>query len=274
MNKLMGIIQASFAYGEVEQNLKRIEQEIVKLKTTKPDLAIIVLPELAVHGYGIQQSYKTIAEHAEGDHFDFLSNLAKKYNLYIVYGFAETANSETQVFNSANLISPNGKRLFTHRKIQLTEGERVLFQPGNELGVVSTELGRVGMLICWDLAFPDVTSELAKEKPTLLLAPSAWENPYSEPFHKFAAARALDYTMFVAAVNHVGTSGDLEFFGQSAVYSPDGSTLHQLPDQDVSSEIIKWDDSFRIQCEAEFYTMNKERKKNPPLSRRSMKYNN
>lgn len=67
--------------------------------------------------------------------------------------------------------------------------------------------------------------ELANRGADILLAPSAWESPYDKPYHHFGVARAIDNTLFLVTVNHIGKSGELSFFGESSIYGPDGECI-------------------------------------------------
>ncbi|SDI63396.1 Carbon-nitrogen hydrolase [Alteribacillus bidgolensis] len=163
------------------------------------------------------------------------------------------------IFNSVNLISPSGKRVDTYRKIQLTKEEKQLFNSGSTLSVVETEVGIIGMMICWDLAFPEISLELAKNHASLFLAPSAWEMPYNHSFHQFAAARALDHTVFTAASNHIGENTPLHFFGESAIYRPDGSLYSRGPEDYPAFVQAEIDYVYQNYCENHFYNMNVDR---------------
>src|SRR5690606_15679440 len=151
----------------------RMETYIIECIQKHPETKLILFPEAAAAGYIFSENHvNNHAELAKGASFTKLSHLAKEHSLYICYGFIE--KDEGRIFNSVNLISPKGELSATYRKIHLTPLEKHLFSAGNRLGAVKTELGTIGLMICWDMAFPELARLVEQQGADLILAPSAW----------------------------------------------------------------------------------------------------
>lgn len=255
----LAVVQSTFEPEQVEQNLEKMEHLTESCVRKFPNIPIILFPELSTTGYFLTPSLRKVAQKKDGFSFQKLSALAEKHKIYLVYGYVEQGESGN-IYNSVQLIDPNGKSLANYRKIHLTPLERDYFQAGDKAVVVDTSLGRVGLMICWDLAFPELARLLAVEGADLLLAPTAWEDPFNKPFLNFGMARAIDNTVFLASSNHIGSSGSLEFFGQSSIYGPDGEVLARAEaykDEIITADILI---DNRQKLKDEFFSMLEERR--------------
>ncbi|MCP4298289.1 MAG: carbon-nitrogen hydrolase family protein [Proteobacteria bacterium] len=144
-------------------------------QATTAGAQLLVLPEMCLTGY-IWESPKLIAPFAEasiGESFQKMATFCKEYGCYIAYGFAE--KDEELLFNSQNLVSPDGTLLGTYRKENLFAVDTLWASPGN-LGYISLEcsLGKVGLGICMDLNFDDFVQFHIENKTRLLLLAVNW----------------------------------------------------------------------------------------------------
>jgi len=218
--------------------------------------------------YFLDERVYFLAESVFGEHYEILSKAASEHNIYLCYGYVERGEDD-KLYNSIIFIHPNGKCIGNYRKIHLTPLERNFFTPGSDMVVVSTDLGNFALMVCWDLAFPEMARAMALQDADVLLAPSAWESPYQDAFILFGKARAIDNTVFLATCNHLGQSGNLDFFGQSSIYGPDGSTLiHAASDETIIT--CRIDLSERQSLQSSFFTMLDERR--PDLYKKGARY--
>jgi predicted amidohydrolase len=128
------------------------------------------------------------------------------------------------VYNSAQLIGPDGGRLANYRKTHLFGCfERDFFTPGDR-PLVQAELGgvRIGVLICYDVEFPENVRAHALAGTDLLLVPTAQMHPFQFVAESVIPVRAFENQMYVAYVNRVGVEGEFEFVGLSCLAGPDG----------------------------------------------------
>jgi predicted amidohydrolase len=204
--------------------LEKIKEIVETCKERSPNVKLMLFPELAATGFFLSSAIRQYAETQNGRIARYMSEVARENKMYIAYGYVESG-SKGEIFNSLRFIDDHGELISNYRKIHITELERGVFTPGSEVVSIKTKLGHIGFMICWDLAFPELARMLAIRGADLILNPSAWEKPYDSPFLRFAMARAIDNTVYVAASNHVGKSDDLVFFGRSGLYGPDGAAV-------------------------------------------------
>ena len=256
----IGLIQARFANEQVSENLQKMKKIVETCKEAHADVKLLLFPELAATGYSLSATLRNCAEEQHGDIAAYMAELARANDLAIGYGYAERGPAG-EMFNSFQLMDRHGEPVAHYRKIHLTELERGIFAAGSEIVSAQTELGHLGFMICWDLAFPELARMLALRGVDLILAPSAWEKPYDPAFLRFGMARAIDNTVYVAACNHLGQSQHLHFFGRSTLHGPDGTSIAAADDEDERVIIGTVDLEYRRTLQTRFYTMLKERRK-------------
>jgi len=258
--------QPQIALAQISTIPRNINDNILKMKAIAnecrknfPDVRLLLFPELCTTGYFLSEELKSVAQTRNGSIFAEISRLAQTVQMYIAYGYVETDDTGN-LYNSLMLIAPNGKYLDNYRKIHLTPLEKNWFTPGSGLVVVDIDLGRIGLMICWDLAFPELARLLAVRGANLLLAPCAWEFPFDEPFQKFCMARVLDNTVYVAACNQVGSTSSFHFFGRSSVHEPDGNIIEMATNHEQQIIVTTIDERRQHQLKQTFYTMMSERR--------------
>ncbi|HEY9639812.1 MAG TPA: nitrilase-related carbon-nitrogen hydrolase, partial [Coleofasciculaceae cyanobacterium] len=169
------------------------------------------------------------AEPFEGKSLQCVAQIAHDHQLHLLVGYAEKADNT--VYNSAALIDAEGNRVANYRKIHLFGSEeRRLFTPGKHW-VIQTIAGfKVGILICFDVEFPEAVRALALQGAELIAAPTA--NGDARISKLVVPARALENQLFIAYANRAGMEGDLEYCGLSTIADPEGRVLVQADDQE------------------------------------------
>jgi len=189
------------------------------------DLAI--LPELADTGYDLGSARAALELASPIDVNPLVGALARicsSLGRHAVAGICEREGD--RVFNTAALVGPAGL-LGRYRKLHLFMNERDLFAPG-DLGLPVFDIGpcRVGMLICFDWAFPEAWRCLALDGADLICHPSNLVLPYAG---QATLVHALVNRVYVATANRIGAEGDLAFTGASQIAGPDGRSLAGSP---------------------------------------------
>ncbi|MCX4760577.1 carbon-nitrogen hydrolase family protein [Streptomyces sp. NBC_01275] len=214
------LLQSSGRPGSVVENLKVLDEAAGRAAAAGAGL--LLAPEMFLTGYAIGDDIARLAEPADGDSADAVAELASRHGLAIAYGYPE--RSGAAVYNSAQLISADGSRLANYRKTHLFGCfERDHFQPG-EQPVVQAELNglTVGLMICYDVEFPENVRAHALAGTDLLLVPTAQMHPFQFVAESVIPVRAFENQMYVAYVNRVGQEGEFEFVGLSVLAGPDG----------------------------------------------------
>jgi 5-aminopentanamidase len=214
------LLQSSGRPGSTVENLKVLDEAAGRAAAAGAGL--LVAPEMFLTGYAIGDDIARLAEPADGDSADAIAETATRHGLAIAYGYPERAGDT--VHNSAQLISADGTRLANYRKTHLFGCfERDHFTPG-EQPVVQAELNglRVGLMICYDVEFPENVRAHALAGTDLLVVPTAQMHPFQFVAESMIPVRAFENQMYVAYVNRVGREGEFEFIGLSTLAGPDG----------------------------------------------------
>jgi len=184
---------------------------------------LLVTPELSLTGYALGDRVAELAEPADGASARAVARIAARHGVAVVYGYPER-NGEA-VHNSVRLVGPDGAPLAGYRKTHLYGGfERARFTPGDQL-VVQADLDgvRVGLLVCYDVEFPEAVRAHALAGTELLVVPTALMRPYDIVPGTVVPARAWENQLYIAYVNRLGREGEFDFAGLSCLAAPDGT---------------------------------------------------
>ena len=217
--------------GEVDRNLERIERWVVD--AAQAGASLVVLPEAATTGYAFTSLDEAlpVARRAGVVAPELLAGMAAKLAITIVCGTLEAEGDE--IFNSALVMSPDGRR-FKYRKMHLPFlGIDRFATPGPDAPWVVEVAGlRLGVLICYDLRFPEAARMCALDGADLIALPTNW--PVGVNFHPgiFAPARAAENHCYLLAADRVGTERDVTFIGRSLLIDYDGNQMAMASDTD------------------------------------------
>ncbi len=205
---------------------------------------IVVLPELITSGY----SFESVAE-AESlaiapDHriFEDWAALAAKGSAVVIGGFCER-RPEGGVYNSAAVVSANGV-VAVYRKLHLWDTEKNFFTPGSSAPpVLDTDFGRVAVVICYDMEFPELTRSIALRGADLLAVPTNWPliyRPEGErpPETQIAIAAARVNRMSIACCDRAGTERGQAWTGGTAIINHNGWVVSTAGEGDIASAEI------------------------------------
>ena len=234
----VGFLQTFPVFGKKSEN---IDKAIVQMN--KSDADLMVLPELFNTGYQFISREETVAlaeKVPDGQTTQALINLAKKKRLYIVAGLAELEND--RCYNSAVLIGPDGF-IDCYRKLHLFYHEKRWFEPGNaELGVYDIGHARIGIMICFDWFFPEVSRYLALKGADIICHPANLVLPYCP---QAMITRCIENRVFAITANRIGAekrSGEsLTFIGTSQVLGTKGEILYRASSDQEESIVIEID---------------------------------
>jgi predicted amidohydrolase len=236
----VGFFQFRPLFGRIEKNLNKV---LAALESISAD--IIVLPELAFTGYYFRDrgEVKSLAEDpAKSSTVASLIALCKTRDFYLVTGFAE--KKRDKLFNSALLVGPQGL-LQTYRKLHLFNEEKIWFDPGDTpLSVQQVRGANIGIMICFDWIFPEVTRTLAIQGAEIICHPSNLVMSYCQ---SAMLTRCIENSVFAITANRFGMDkrphGELRFTGKSQIVAPKGKLLHRAPSQRESLFIAEIDPS-------------------------------
>jgi predicted amidohydrolase len=225
----IALAQISCKQGNKAENIKKIENQVTKAKQQGAEL--VILPELSLTGYTMRDRIYELAETIPGHSTTAFEKLAKKTGSYIVFGMPELSEkTQATVYNAAVLVGPDGF-IGKYRKMCLPTHsvfeEKRYFRPGYQTAVFETELGKIGLIICYDIFFPEVSRLTRLKGAQLIVCISASPATRRTFFETLTVARAIENTAFLAYVNLVGIEDGLQFWGGSRLVGPNGKTFVQ-----------------------------------------------
>lgn len=166
----IALAQINCNRGDKAANLQKMEEYARKAKEQNAEL--VIFPELSLTGYVLRDEIYELAEKIPGPSTSIMEKLAKEIEMHIVFGMPELSEkTEATVYNSAALIGPQGF-IGKYRKMHLPTHsffeEKRYFRPGYDVDVFETKLGKIGLIICYDIFFPEI-SRLARLKGAKLI---------------------------------------------------------------------------------------------------------
>ncbi len=262
MKFLAAAVQFHPALGDFEVNVSKMEGLFSRVAQQNPQVRLIVMPELATTGYEAGARFFELAEEPpDGPSIRRMGELCRRHRVHLVYGFAERDQRMRDVlYNSAALIDEEGRYLGAYRKVHLFAGEKSWFRPGCGYPLFPTRLGRIGVFICWDAAFPEPARIYAVQGADLLVVATNYEKPYAADWDLMTAARAFDNTLHLVAANRFGRDKEYDFFGHSRILDPLGRVISKL-DEEVEGFITgEIDTDLTVRLRQEYYTFMKDRR--------------
>jgi len=225
--------------GDLEGNREQAVSWASRAAAEGADLC--VLPELASSGYtfsSVEEAAAAAEDASEGPIVSALVGVARESGMHVVCGVDERAVSASGSgprsgecrYNSAVLLGPSG-RLATYRKLHLFHDEQSWFTPGSGLPVVELPWGRVGMVICYDLWFPEAARALALAGADVIAVPTNWVASFKRTVFDdrgycqgdyVAMATAAQNGVVMACADRIGEERGLTFLGASIIVGADG----------------------------------------------------
>lgn len=243
----LALAQISSKREDKKENLQKIEKFIIKAKEQGADL--VIFPELSLTGYVLHDQVYELAEVIPGPSTKRIEELAKRTGMHIIFGMPELSEkTEATIFNTAVFIGPTGfigkfRKMYlpTHSVFE----EKRYFRPGYQTVAFNTAIGNIGLIICYDIFFPEICRLTRLKGAELIVCISASPAIRKGYFEILTAARALENTAFLVYVNLSGVEEGLQFWGGSRLVSPTGDLLAKA----------KYDEEDLVICEVDYNDM-------------------
>lgn len=221
-------LQVDCCPAELDWNNRRAEVFIREGAAAGAEL--IVLPELVNFGYSLEliKELDYDYEAAKG----FYANLAAELGVHLVCGLLE--KREGQFYNSQVVFRPNGQIEAIYRKINLfpLAIEDEVFEGGRE--PVTFEVGdfKCGLLICYDIRFPELSRRYLEMGVNCLIVSSAFPFPRLDHWRVLLQSRAIENQCYLIAANRTGRDGEFQFLGNSSIIDPWGTVKASMGESD------------------------------------------
>ncbi|MEQ6289280.1 carbon-nitrogen hydrolase family protein [Vogesella sp. GCM10023246] len=210
------LAQIPLADGCTAPNLARV---LALIASAPAGTDLIVFPETTLMGFPTADEIAAVAEPLDGPTLAAVQQAVRAANVAVVIGLAERLDG--RFYNTTVLLAPEGV-LLAYRKTHLWASDVGVFTPGGQLPVATWRGRKVGILICFDIEFPETARALASQGAELLLVTNGNMDPYGPVHRTLMTARALENQLFAVMVNRCGSGGGLDFAGESMVVTPGG----------------------------------------------------
>jgi predicted amidohydrolase len=217
----------------MEKEINREKMKKYCLEAARKGAKLVVFPELVLTGYNCGDHFFEVAETIPGDTTSYFEKLAKDTGMYIIWGMPEKGLSGV-LFNAAALVGPEGfigkwrkNTLPGHATDNIGPGafpDRRYFKAGEDLPVFDTDIGRIGVLICYDIFFPELARMLTLKGADIIVGISGSPSFEREIFEPIVKVRAMENTIHFVYTNLVGNEGDTEYWGGGCIIGPGKKT--------------------------------------------------
>ncbi len=206
---------------------------------------LVVFPETSLQGYPanfsvmeaeaeIKKMYDVAELVPGGPSVDVIAAKAAEKGIHVIYGLTEASDRPGIVYNTMVLTGPDGF-IGKFRKVHVGLSEQMVWRTGDDWPVFETPFGRIGMLICYDKAFPESCRELTLRGADILVMSTAWplmpghgtgkDNLWVQQYDAFERVRAMENCRWFVSSNFIGELGGIEFFGMSQIIDPVGEVV-------------------------------------------------
>ena len=217
-------IQMDMAFCRPEENFLRVSDLIQKAIVEQPD--VIVLPETWNTGFYPRENPHALADPEGAQTKALLGALAARYKVNIVAG-SVSALRDGKLYNTCYVFDRDGRCITFYDKIHLFSpmGENQIYTAGDHLCCFTLDGIRCGVIICYDLRFPELSRKLCLDGVDVLFVVSQWPAVRISHLRTLTAARAIENQVFVACCNSCGKAGDTVYGGSSVILDPLGEPL-------------------------------------------------
>ena len=220
----LALWQRPYAANTAEA-LARLDTTAAQARAQAAEL--LLCPEMSLTGYQIgTAAVATLAEPADGALAQAVAAIARRHRIAIVYGYPEL-NADGQPYNAVQFMGADGQRIAHYRKTHLFgDIDRAQFSPGGAASLAFEWRGwRLGLLICYDVEFPETVRLLALQGVDAVLVPTANMAAFDEVQNLLVPARACENRVFVAYANACGHEPGIHYGGLSTVAGPEGGVF-------------------------------------------------
>lgn len=231
-------IQMSTVADKME-NVRTVKTYLEKIKDENPDF--VILPEMFCCPYQ-PENFPIYAEKEGGPVWQQLSGYAKQYGIYLIGGSMPEKDAEGNVYNTSYIFDREGKQIGKHRKVHLfdidvkggqTFKESDTLTAGDSDTVFDTEFGKIGVMLCFDIRFPELSRMMVNDGAKVIFVPAAF-NMTTGPAHWELSfrTRALDNQIYmVGCAPARDVSAGYISWGHSIVTDPWGRVIDMLDEK-------------------------------------------
>ncbi|HEF4773382.1 carbon-nitrogen hydrolase family protein [Burkholderia multivorans] len=243
------LAQLSLIDGDVAHNTHKVIDAIARVDVAG-GTKLIVFPETTLSGFPTRENVADVAQPLDGRALSAVRDAARQKGVAVAVGLAERDGD--RFYNTTVLVDEQGDIALRYRKTHLWASDVGVFAPGDRFATCRWNGLTVGVLICYDIEFPETARAIGSLDADLLIVTNGNMDPFGPVHRRAIAARAMENQMFALMVNRCGTGDDdLTFAGLSALVDPFGDTVLELGRDDAIARTRI--DSTRLEASREHY---------------------
>lgn len=230
----LALVQMDVRVGEPETNFARLEQLLEEAVAAEPKPDVVVVPEMWNTGYALDR-IRELADPAGERTKALVSAFCRRHRVNVIAGSIAEKQANGAVTNTAYGFDREGNEIAEYAKIHLFRlmDEHLHLEAGDRAGRFALEGVPAGVMICYDIRFPELARKLALGGAKVLFVPAEWPHPRLHHWRTLLQARAIENQMYVVACNRVGTSGETHFFGHSMIVDPWGEIVAEAGEEET-----------------------------------------
>lgn len=217
-------LQMDMLLAKPEENFSHAAELVKRAMKDKPD--VLVLPETWNTGFFPRENLQALCDRDGSRARQVFGALAERYQVNIVAGSVSNVRGG-KVYNTAMVFDRTGACIASYDKTHLFTpmGEDNYYTPGDRLCTFVLDGVKCGLIICYDVRFPELTRSLTVPGLDILFVVSQWPKVRTFHLRSLTTARAIENQMFLVCCNSCGTAGQTVYGGNSAIIDPWGETV-------------------------------------------------
>jgi len=217
------LAQLALVDGDVGHNTRKVIETIGHANVAG-GTKLIVFPEATLSGFPTRENVADVAQSLDGPALTAVRDVARRAGVSVAVGLAEREGA--RFYNTTVLVDDQGEIALRYRKTHLWASDVGVFTPGDRFETCLWNGLTVGLLICYDIEFPETARAVAALDADLLIVTNGNMDPFGPVHRRAITARAMENQMFALMVNRCGTGDDnLTFPGESALVDPFGEIV-------------------------------------------------
>lgn len=243
------LAQLALIDSDVAHNTRKVVETIGYADVTG-GTKLIVFPETTLSGFPTRENIADVAQTLDGPALTVVRDAARQKRVSVAVGLAEREGN--QFYNTTVLVDERGDIALRYRKTHLWASDVGVFTPGDRFETCMWNGLTVGLLICYDIEFPESARAVAALDADLLIVTNGNMDPFGPVHRRAIQARAMENQMFALMVNRCGSGDDnLTFPGLSALIDPFGETVLELGGEETVTKATV--DFKRLEASREHY---------------------
>lgn len=229
------VVQLEAIAGDIDKNILKIKELFEKSHHSSADL--IVLPELWSIGWDSPNFNKSSEPILESRAYKFLQEIAKKYNANVIGGSAVLRKNGEKDRNTCLIFDRQGDLISTYDKFHLFshrgQSEGSFLEEGETPVIVKTDIGKIGISICYDIRFPEMFRLYAFNEVDIMVNMAAWPKAFTDEYVTLAKARAIEnQTMMISSCLTGKINESFDFSGNSMAIDYKGKIIEKLNEEE------------------------------------------